>query len=213
MTDARPGNTSASTLSADMLAKKLGSRQFEAIVIGASAGGIRALMKILGTLPAHCQVPIIIVVHMPDSRESRLVEVFQHHFAMAVTMADDKRSIAPGHIYFAGSSYHLSIERNRSFSLSCEEPIHYSRPSIDILMSSAADAYGTSLAGILLTGANQDGAEGMACINKAGGLTIIQDPREAEMAIMPQAALDLFIPDFILPLEEIRQLLFKLERS
>ncbi|WP_084128732.1 chemotaxis protein CheB [Cellvibrio mixtus] len=213
MANAYSGKFFDRTLSVDTLTKKLGNRRIDAIVIGASAGGIRALMKILGTLPAHCQVPIIIVVHMPDSRESRLAEVFQHHFAMAVRMAEDKHRIAPGHIYFAGSGYHLSIERDRSFSLSCEEPVHYSRPSIDILMSSAADAYGASLAGILLTGANQDGAEGMACINKAGGLTIIQDPHEAEMAIMPQAALDLFTPDFVLPLEEIRQLIFKLEIS
>ncbi|PUA30797.1 MAG: chemotaxis protein CheB [Cellvibrio sp. 79] len=194
-------------------ASKLSGRRIEAIVIGASAGGIRALMLLLGKLPAHFRVPIIIVLHMPDTRESRLAEVFQHHTAMTVTMAEDKERISPGTIYFAGPGYHLSIERERCFSLSCEEPLHYSRPSIDFLMSSAADAYGASLAGILLTGANQDGAEGMAGIHNNGGLTIVQDPAEAEMAFMPQAALDLFTPDFIMPLEQIQHLIFRLEKS
>lgn len=170
-------------------------------------------MALLGNLPVHFQVPIIIVLHMPETRESRLAEVFQHHMAMAVTMAEDKGRIGPGHIYFASPGYHLSIERDRSFSLSCEDPVHYSRPSIDFLMSSAADAYGSALAGILLTGANQDGAEGMLCIHNTGGLTIVQDTAEAEMALMPQAALDLFVPDFILPLEHIQRLIFRLEKS
>ncbi len=194
-------------------ASKLIGKRIEAIVIGASAGGIKALMLLLGKLPAHFRVPIIIVLHMPDTRESRLAEVFQHHTAMTVIMAEDKFRIKPGTIYFASPGYHLSIETDRSFSLSCEDPVHYSRPSIDFLMSSAANAYGASLAGILLTGANQDGAEGMACIQNCGGVTIVQDPAEAEMAFMPQAALDLFIPDFIMPLEQIQRLIFRLEKS
>ena len=187
-------------------------RAIEAIVIGASAGGIKALLNLLAALPADFRIPIIIVLHMPDTRESRLVEVFQHHIALSVKLAQDKADIAPGHVYFAGPGYHLLIERGRSFSLSCEEPIHYSRPSIDILMVSAADAYGASLAGILLTGASHDGAEGMARIHEAGGLTVVQEPADAEIATMPQAALDLFTPDFILPLAEIQQLISRLEK-
>lgn len=197
----------------EQISKLLAKRKIEALVIGASAGGIRALMLLLGRLPAHFRLSIIIVLHMPDTHESRLAEVFQHHTPMTVTMAEDKAYIAPGKIYFAGPSYHLSIERERSFSLSCEEPVHYSRPSIDVLMSSAADAYGASLAGILLTGANHDGAMGMSAIHKNGGITIVQDPTEAEIAIMPQAAIDLFTPDFILPLAQIQQLIFRLEKS
>jgi len=193
------------------LRMKIANRKVGAIVIGASAGGIRALLNLLGALPANFPVPIIIVVHMPGTRESRLVNVFQHHMAIKVTTAEDKDRILPGHVYFAGPGYHLSIERDRSFSISCEEPVHYSRPSIDILMLSAADTYGDSLVGILLTGANQDGAEGMARIHEVGGLTVIQDPREAEIATMPQSALDLFAPDFILPLNEIQKLIFTLE--
>lgn len=199
-------------LSSDDVKGKLAKRKIEAIVIGASAGGIKALLGILGNLPLHFPVPIIIVVHMPEARESRLAEVFQHHMAIKVMMAEDKSRIIPGRVYFAGPSYHLSIERDRSFSVSCEEPIHYSRPSIDILMASAADAYGASLAGILLTGANQDGAQGMARIHEVGGLTVIQDPSEAEISVMPQSALDLFAPDFVFSLREIQTLILRLEK-
>ena len=182
-----------------------------AIVIGASAGGIKALLQLLGGLPLHIGVPIIIVVHMPDNFESQLANVFQHHMDARVMTAEDKSTIRAGCVYFAGPSYHLSIERDYTFSVSCEDPVHFSRPAIDFLMTSAADAYGASLAGILLTGANEDGAKGMLSIHNTGGLTIIQDPADAEIAVMPKAALDLFIPDFVLPLPAIRQLILKLE--
>ncbi len=195
----------------EKIAEKIAGRKIEAIVIGTSAGGIKALLSLFRELPAHFRIPIIVVLHMPDTRESRLTEVFQHHMEINVMMAEDKDHIRCGQVYFAGPGYHLSIERDRSFSVSCEEPLHYSRPSIDLLMCSAADAYGPALAGILLTGANQDGAEGMACIHKSGGITIIQDPVDAEIAVMPQSALDLFTPDFILPLRDIQTLIFKLE--
>lgn len=192
---------------------KIGQRHIEAIVIGASAGGITALLKLLTQLPAGFRLPIIVVLHMPVIHDSRLTDVFQHYMAAQVVMAEDKDWISPGRVYFAYPGYHLSIERNRSFSLSCEDPVYFSRPSIDVLMSSAADAYGKALAGILLTGASQDGARGMVNIHLAGGLAIIQDPHEAEMAVMPQAAINLFTPDFILPLGEIQRLIFRLEKS
>lgn len=212
MTNVENTQQPVSTFASKKLEDKIANRKIEAIVIGTSAGGIKALLALLGELPVHFQVPIIIVIHMPETRESRLVDVFQHHMATKVMIAEDKDRISPGRVYFAGPSYHLSIERNRSFSISCEEPLHYSRPSIDILMSSAADAYGASLAGILLTGANQDGAEGMARIHEVGGLTVIQDPAEAEIAVMPKSALDLFTPDFVFPLREIQKLIFRLEQ-
>lgn len=212
MTKVQNAQQAASESSGNNLEEKINRRIIEAIVIGTSAGGIKALLVLLGKLPAHVQIPIIVVVHMPEGRETRLAEVFQHHMAVTVAIAADKESIKPGRVYFAGPSYHLSIERDRSFSVSCEEPIHYSRPSIDILMSSAADAYGGSLAGILLTGANHDGAEGMARIHEVGGLTVVQDPAEAEISVMPKSALDLFTPDFVFPLQEIQKLIFTLEQ-
>ncbi|MEN0038840.1 MAG: chemotaxis protein CheB [Cellvibrio sp.] len=198
--------------SGENLEEKIKKRNIEAIVIGTSAGGIKALLGLLGNLPQNIPVPIIIVLHMPESRETRLAEVFQHHIATKVVIAEDKDRIKPGRVYFAGPGYHLSIERDRSFSVSCEDPVHYSRPSIDVLMASAADAYGAALAGILLTGANQDGAEGMARIHEMGGLTVVQDPAEAEIAVMPKSALDLFNPDFVFPLQEIQKFIFRVEQ-
>jgi two-component system chemotaxis response regulator CheB len=183
----------------------------EAIVIGASAGGIKALLHILKPLPANYRLPIMIVLHLPHDRDSKLAEVFQHHLATPVQQARDKEWIKPGIIYIAGSGYHLSVEKNFSFSLSTEEPESYARPSIDILMHSAADAYGSAVAGVLLTGANHDGAAGLASIKAAGGLPIVQDPNEAEVPIMPRAAISLCKPDFVLTLNEIHRLLRKLE--
>lgn len=212
MTNVESSQQSANESSNNMLEAKIKNRTIEAIVIGTSAGGIKALLGLLGKLPEHVQIPIIIVVHMPEARETRLAEVFQYHMAAKVVIAGDKEHVVPGRVYFAGPGYHLSIEQNRSFSVSCEDPVHYSRPSIDILMSSAADAYGASLVGILLTGANQDGAEGMARIHEVGGLTVVQDPAEAEIAVMPKSALDLFTPDFVFPLQEIQKLIFTLEQ-
>ena len=212
MTNGKNARQTMSKFTDEDWESRIVNRKIEAIVIGASAGGIKALLMLLGKLPKHFQVPIIIVVHMPETRESRLVEVFQHHMAIKVIVAEDKDHIVSERIYFASSGYHLSIELDRSFSVSCEAPIHFSRPSIDVLMSSAADAYGASLLGVLLTGANQDGAEGMARINETGGLTVVQDPAEAEIAVMPQSALNLFTPDFIFPLQDIQALISRLER-
>lgn len=179
----------------------------EALAIGGSAGAIKALLRILPPLPEDYPLAIMIVVHMPELFESRLPQIFSQYIALPALQALDKAPIKPGRVYFAPAGYHLSVETNRCFSLSCEEPLHFSRPAIDILMTSAADAYGTKLAGVLLTGANQDGAEGMAHIQAAGGLTIVQDPQEAEIAAMPLAAIKLSQPDFVLNLDDIIHLL------
>ena len=185
----------------------------KAIAIGASAGGINALLQILTPLPANFRLPIIVVVHVPNNRDSKLADVFQHHLSMVVQQARDKEWVKPGTVYFAGSGCHLSVEKNFSFSLSGEDPESYARPSIDILMQSAADAYGKSLAGVVLTGANHDGAAGLASIEAAGGLCIVQNPVEAEVAIMPQAAISLCNSSLVLKLNEIHHLLRKLENN
>jgi two-component system chemotaxis response regulator CheB len=125
----------------------------------------------------------------------------------------DKEEIVPGTLYFASSGYHLSIEHDRTFSFSCEPPVHFSRPSIDILMESAADTYQERLAGFLLTGANFDGAAGLKKIKERGGLTVVQDPAEAQVAVMPREAIKYQVPDFILKLAEIQSLLLLLERN
>ncbi|AYQ26730.1 MULTISPECIES: chemotaxis protein CheB [unclassified Polaromonas] len=183
----------------------------DAVVIGASAGGVDALLQLLTGLPDRYRLPIVAVLHLPDTRDSLLADIFRQRLAMQVHEAADKESVTPGTLYFAGAGYHLSIEKDRSFSLSCEAPVHYSRPSIDLLMESAADAYGARLAGILLTGANFDGAAGLARISERGGLTVVQDPAEAQVATMPEAAIARLQPSLVLPLDGIRRLLLQLD--
>ncbi|MBV6749825.1 chemotaxis protein CheB [Pseudomonas chlororaphis] len=196
----------------DPLLQSADLQQVEAVVAGASAGGVEALMTVLGSLTTRFSLPIVIVLHMPDGHRSQLAEVFGRRLALPVKEADDKESIVPGTLYFAAPGYHLSIEQDRSFSFSREERVHYSRPSIDYLFASAADAYGSRLMGILLTGANQDGAAGLVQIQRQGGLTVVQDPNDARVATMPEAALALHQPDYLLSLQGIGRLLVELER-
>ncbi|MHC8320227.1 chemotaxis protein CheB [Pseudomonas sp. GB2N2] len=184
----------------------------EAIVIGASAGGVEALLSILSPLREGFVLPIIVVLHLPDERRSHLAEVFARRVAMRVVEAHDKTLIEAGTLYFATPGYHLSVEQDRSLSLSLEERVHYSRPAIDFLFESAADVYGASLAAVLLTGANRDGASGIAQVKHRGGLTIVQDPEEAQVATMPLAALASHQPDHILSIRGIGRLLVELEQ-
>jgi len=185
----------------------------EAIVIGASAGGVEALLSIFGNLPKGFGLPIIAVLHLPDERRSHLAEVFARRVSMPVVEARDKELIEPGTLYFAGPGYHLSVEHDRSLSLSQEDRVHHSRPAIDYLFESAADSYGKGLLAILLTGANQDGAQGLLHVQQHGGTTVVQDPAEARVAVMPRAALALHTPDHILTLSRIGDLLASLESS
>lgn len=190
-----------------------GRRTFDALVIGASAGGVDALLRVLPALGKGFRFPVVIVLHMPDDRNSRLAEVFAQHLPCPVEQAEDKAALQPGHIYFAPPGYHLSIENDRSFSLSQEEPVHFSRPAIDILMASAADTYGPRLCGLVLTGASGDGAAGLAAIGEAGGMTLAQDPDDAEMATMPAAAIRLRAPDLVLNLAQLHAWLANLGGS
>lgn len=190
----------------------LRGRMVEAVVIGASAGGVNALLQVLPALPHAYRLPIVVILHVRSGRPNQLVDVFQQRLALPVREAGDKDDIVPGTLYFAPAGYHLLVENERSFSLSCEAPLHFARPAIDITMETAAEAYGASLAGILLTGANEDGAAGMATIGRAGGLTVVQDPQEANVGVMPAEAIRARQPDLVLPLEQIKQLLLMLEK-
>jgi len=196
---------------ADRFGPVLAGRRIEALVIGASAGGVDALVELLPALPAASKLATVCILHVPGDRESRLAELFDARLALPVREAMDKAPVEAGTVYFAGAGYHLSIEQGHVFSLSCEPPVHYARPAIDVLMESAADAYGPALAGILLTGANADGAEGMQRIRQRGGLTVVQDPGEAQAATMPAQAIRLSAPHLVLPLADIRALLPLLE--
>ncbi|MCO7624210.1 chemotaxis protein CheB [Pseudomonas guariconensis] len=182
-----------------------------AVVIGASAGGVSALLQVLGGLPEGFAIPVLCVLHLPDDRHSQLATVLQRRLHRPVHEARDKERIVDGVIYVAGPGYHLSIERDLTLSLSQEDPVHFSRPAIDFLFQSAADAYGAGLLGVLLTGANEDGAEGLLQIKNSGGRTVVQDPRDAQVAQMPEAALALQQPDHILSLSGIGHLLATLE--
>ncbi|SFF63780.1 CheB methylesterase [Duganella sp. CF458] len=187
-------------------------RTTEAVVIGASAGGVNALMQVLPALPRGYRLPIVVVLHVRSGRHNQLVDVFQQRLQIPVSEAGDKDELIPGTLYFAPAGYHLLLEDERSFALSCDAPVHFARPAIDITMETAADVFGANLAGILLTGANNDGAQGLAAIGRAGGLTLVQDPEEANVGVMPLEAIRLRQPDLVLPLEKIKQLLLMLEK-
>jgi two-component system, chemotaxis family, protein-glutamate methylesterase/glutaminase len=160
-----------------------------AVAIGASAGGVQALLQILPSLPASYSLPILIVVHIPPNRSNALVPLFQAKCQVEVKEAEDKEPAMAGVIYFAPSDYHLLVEADGSLSLSSDELVNHSRPSIDVLLESSADAFGPSLAAVVLTGANCDGAFGLRTVLDAGGLAIIEDPEAAYAAAMPAAAL------------------------
>ncbi len=181
--------------------------KLEAIVIGASTGGVSALMSILGALPAGFGPPLVIVQHQRPDAKDRLARALDGKTAIRVKEADEKESITPGTAYLAPANYHLLIEDDRTFSLSVEEKVNFSRPSIDVLFESAADVYGPGLLGIILTGASIDGSQGLLAVKDGGGLTVVQDPESAEMDMMPLAAIKTADPDYILNLHEIGWLL------
>jgi two-component system, chemotaxis family, protein-glutamate methylesterase/glutaminase len=185
----------------------------ELIVIGASAGGVSALLTLLSPLPAGFRLPIVALLHLLPRRESRLCSVLSHALSLPVREPVDKEVLQPGHVYVGSPDYHLLIELDRSVSYSGEPPVSFARPSIDVLMTSAADAYGPAAVGVLLTGANADGAEGMAAIRARGGITLVQDPADAEVPTMPEAAIARCRPDHILPLNDMPQMLLQLART
>ncbi len=164
------------------------TRPVEAIAIGGSAGSIAALEEILPGLPVDFP-PVLIALHLPAHHRSRLPEIFAPRCAMRVLEADLFEPIVRGSIYFAPADYHLLVEPSRRCALSIEPPVHFSRPAIDALFESAADVYRSGLVGVVLTGANHDGAMGLRAIERAGGLAMVQSPETATVDIMPHAAL------------------------
>lgn len=186
------------------LEQRLG--ECEALVLGASAGAVNALNQLLPHVPRNARIPIVVVVHLPANRPSLLPELFASRCAVHVAEPEDKQPLLAGSIWFAPSNYHLLIETDRSFSLSLEAPVNFSRPSIDVLFETAADAYGKSLCAIVLTGANEDGAQGALAIRHAGGLVIAQDPSSAEAKEMPSATISLATPQIVATLPDIAKL-------
>ena len=162
----------------------------KAVAIGASAGAVQALLTILPSLPASYPLPVLVVVHVPSDRSNMLVPLLQAKCQITVKEAEDKEPIVGGVVYFAPSDYHLLVEADGALALSSDEIVNYSRPSIDVLFESAADVYGAALVGVILTGANHDGAAGLKAIMDADGVAIVEDPVGAYAPAMPYAALE-----------------------
>lgn len=181
----------------------------KAIFIGASAGGVIALNKIFKSLPENYNIPIIAVLHVGDKQ--LIPSAFYPPKGVKILEAEEKEIIQPKHIYFAPAGYHLLIENDFSFSLTNEEKVQFARPSLDVTMDSLAWAYQKNLLGIVLTGANEDGADGLSMIGKLGGVTVVQDPAEAEYDTMPAAAAKACKPDYVLSLKDISSLLIQIE--
>ena len=186
-------------------------RRFDLVVVGCSLGGMRAMQIILSALPREFELPIAVVQHRYRTSNEGLPAYFRRTTDMRVVDAEDKQWIKPGHVYFAPANYHLLVEEGE-FSLSVDEAVAYSRPSVDVLFESAAQAYGKKVVGVILTGANSDGARGAAEIKKRGGFVVVQDPKTAEAPAMPEAAIAATRVDRILPLERIGPYLLELCR-
>lgn len=173
------------------------------MVIGASSGGWQALSVIFKALPANFHLPIIVAQHLHPLQDMNFFEHMSKYCALTLKEADEKEPIIQGHVYFAPPNYHLLVEKDRTFSLSVDKLVNFSRPSIDVLFESASEVYLDKLVGVVLTGANQDGAMGLKLIKENFGLTIVQDPASAQIDYMPQAAIKSASVDHILPLDEI----------
>lgn len=160
----------------------------QAVVVGASAGALEALTAILPSLPADFPLPVMVVVHMPSGSPNAMTELLRARCRMRVREAEDKEQLSGATAYFAPPDYHLLVEADGHLSLSNDEPVLFSRPSIDVLFESAADAYGPAVIAIVLSGSNHDGAVGLKAVAEAGGTAIVQAPREALAGAMPEAA-------------------------
>lgn len=162
---------------------------YQAIVIGGSAGALDALTVLLAALPATLRASVLVVLHLPVHGRSLLPQLFGPRCPLPVREVQDQQWLEPGCLYFAPPDYHLLVDQGPRLALSLDAPWHFSRPSIDVLFESAADCYGQRLLAVLLSGANDDGAQGMAAVHAAGGLVVVQEPASAGMQAMPRAAL------------------------
>ena len=175
---------------------------YEIIVVGTSWGGLAAVRAILGGLPAEFDIPIVVVQHRHRDSDSQLGRFIKRHTHMQVCDVEDKMPVEPGRLYIAPPDYHTLVEQGH-LALSTDAPVRYSRPSIDVMLTSAADAYERRTVGVILTGANADGARGLRRVADVGGLAIVQDPATAEVATMPEAAIAAVPQARVFPLDRI----------
>jgi two-component system chemotaxis response regulator CheB len=176
--------------------------RYEIVVMGTSLGGLQALEKVLGALPAQFPVPVAVVQHRGKNSDDTLTHLLRRYTPLKVYDAEDKMPLEPGSVYISPPNYHLLVE-DGYLALSCDAPVLYARPSIDVLFESAAESYGSRTVGVIMTGASSDGAEGIAAIKERGGVAIAEDPSTAEARTMPAAAIAAARVDRILPLTEI----------
>jgi two-component system, chemotaxis family, protein-glutamate methylesterase/glutaminase len=186
------------------------SKKYKAIIIGTSAGGLHVLTFLLQKLPADYPIPVLVVQHRAKDQRSLLEEVLQSKTNIKIKQADEKEKISGGCVYIAPPDYHLLVESDMTLSLSSDELVRYSRPAIDVLFESAAVVFREALIGIVLTGASNDGTAGIKAVAKNGGLTIAQDPAEAEYPYMPKSAVESRCVKHIWKLSQIQNFLLKL---
>lgn len=177
--------------------------RFDLVVVGASAGGVSALQSLLSALPATLELPVLVVLHLPRDRPSRIADLLDAGCPLPVREAEDKQPLQPGTVNFAPPDYHLLVEDRATLALSIDPPVLFSRPAIDPLFESAADVFGNGVLAILLTGASADGSDGVAAVRRAGGEAWIQCPEEAYSSMMPASALAHAGADAVLPLTSI----------
>ncbi|MBL6987435.1 MAG: chemotaxis protein CheB [Methylobacter sp.] len=191
---------------------------YKMLIIGFSAGGMPLLKRLLAALPKEYPLAVAIVAHLPQDQESNLAQLLDAVTALPVTMATDKELIVEGHVYVAPPNYHLLVEQNRqftfsSFALSEDEPVKSVRPSIDVLLKSAAEVFESDLIAVILSGANSDGADGMVLVKQLGGLCMVLNPHDAEFSIMPNAVIKQVDVDYIVGIEDIISLLISVDEK
>ena len=193
-----------------MIEKRNSKEQYKAVVMGTSAGGFAALSRLLPCFGKDFPLPILIVQHLYADSTDFMAQNLNADCALQVKEVDEKEEILPATAYLAPANYHLLLERNFTLSLTIDQKVNFCRPSIDVLFESAVDVCGSRLIGVLLTGANADGAQGLRLIKEAGGVTIVQNPGTAEVSAMPAAAISLFNVDYVADLEDMYPTIIKL---
>lgn len=184
-----------------------------AVAMGASFGGLAALVTLLGTLGPGYRTPILVALHLhPHGRGDELASLLASQTGLPTVTASDHEPIRAGYVHLAPANYHMLVDTYDTLVLSVDRPVHLSRPSIDVLFESAAEVFGAGLAGVVLTGANRDGANGLAAVHEAGGLCLVQEPRTAEVPIMPAASLATVPAAEALPLAPMARRLKEFDR-
>ncbi len=188
-------------------------KKYDAVVFGASAGGLQVIRSLVMSLPVNFSMSLIIVQHLSDSSTGGWIDLLSRASQVPVKEADEKEVIRPGTVYVAPPNYHLLVERDYTFTLTVDERVNYARPAIDVTFVSASDAYKDRLIGVVATGANFDGAEGLRYIKDMGGVAIVQDPKTAEVEAMPKAAIERAKPHLIMPMDGIIKYLIEVHSN